>query len=148
MIASRITGACLGAAFALGAITTWAQDGSPDLTPADLAPADLALIGRPLVAGIEGVPLMPGLAELVDDTVVFDKPEGRIIDASASGAVLLRDAYAYYQGALGETGWTPLLRKVVDGILVVRGGEVLHLRLRREDGETAVHFSLSPYEEE
>lgn len=125
--------ACLIAALILGAGAALAQDDLVDL---------------PLVAGIEGVPLMPGLAELADDTVVFDKPEGRIIDATATGVVLMRDAHAYYQAALIETGWTPLLRKVIDGILVVRGGEVLHLRFRREAGETAVHFSLSPYEKE
>lgn len=102
----------------------------------------------PLVAGVEGVPLMPGLVEATDLTVIFDKPQGRIIDATASGNVGLADANAYYRSALAETGWTPLLRKVVDGILVVRGQEVLHVRLRREGAGIAVHFSLSPYEKE
>lgn len=102
----------------------------------------------PLVAGVEGVPLMPGLSEAADLTVIFDKPQGRIIDATATGDVELADAYAYYRSALGETGWAPLLRKVVDGILVVRGEEVLHVRLRREGSGIAVHFSLAPYEKE
>lgn len=133
MIAGGVLRAYLIAALMFGAAAALAQDDLVDL---------------PLVAGIEGVPLMLGLVELADDTVVFDKPEGRIIDATVSGAVLLSDAYAYYHSALIETGWTPLLRKVIDGILVVRGGEVLHLRFRREADETAVHFSLSPYEKE
>lgn len=112
---------------------SWAQDGIAD---------------APLVAGVEGVPLMPGLAEAPDLTVIFDKPQGRIIDATAFGNVGLAEAYAYYRSALAETGWAPLLRKVVDGILVVRGEEVLHVRLRREGPGIAVHFSLSPYEKE
>lgn len=133
MIAGGMVRAYFIATLLLGVSVASAQDDFVDL---------------PLVAGIEGVPLMPGLVELADDTVIFDKPEGRIIDATALGAISLRDAYTYYHGALIETGWTPLLRKVIDGILMVRGGEVLHVRLRREAGETAVHFSLSPYEKE
>jgi len=107
-----------------------------------------AIVDAPLVAGIEGLPLMPGLVEETDLTVIFDKPQGRIIDATASGDVGLADANIYYRTALAETGWTPLLRKVVDGILIVRGQEVLHVRLRREGAGIAVHFSLSPYEKE
>lgn len=112
------------------------------------ASAQDGIADAPLVAGVEGVPLMPGLTEATDLTVIFDKPQGRIIDATASGKVGLADANDYYRSALAETGWTPLLRKVVDGILVVRGQEVLHVRLRREGIGIAVHFSLSPYEKE
>ena len=112
------------------------------------ASAQDGIADMPLVAGIEGVPLMPGLAEDAELTVIFDKPEGRIIDATAAGNVDLAAAHAYYRDALAETGWTPLLQKVVDGILVVRGREVLHVRLRREGSGIAVHFSLAPYEKE
>lgn len=115
---------------------------------AHLASAQDGIADAPLVAGVEGVPLMPGLSEATDLTVIFDKPQGRIIDATASGNIGLADANQYYRAALAETGWTPLLRKVVDGILVVRGQEVLHVRLRREGAGIAVHFSLSPYEKE
>ena len=36
------------------------------------------------VSGIEDLPLMPGLEEVDETTMVFDTPAGRIVEASAS----------------------------------------------------------------
>ena len=43
--------------------------------------------GNAFVAGIEDLPLMGGLIEDVDAGLVFDKPEGRIVEAYATGEV-------------------------------------------------------------
>ncbi|HEY9548625.1 MAG TPA: hypothetical protein VIR45_03910 [Kiloniellaceae bacterium] len=53
--------------------------------PGDAAAQDGA--GRGYVAGIPDLPLMPGLKELPDSGLVFDKPGGRIVEAFARGDV-------------------------------------------------------------
>ncbi len=103
----------------------------------ELSPAD--------VAGISGVPLMPGLTLLEDETVVFDKPGGRIVDAVASGPVLLPAVREYYLAVLDQFGWTSALPDIEDGLIVIRGGEVLHIRLRETEAGVRVHYSLAPY---
>jgi hypothetical protein len=39
------------------------------------------------VDGIDDLPLMPGLVGVGDQSVVFDKPDGRIVQAVATGRV-------------------------------------------------------------
>ncbi|HEX7969421.1 MAG TPA: hypothetical protein VF502_14470, partial [Stellaceae bacterium] len=51
-----------------------------------LAPAGAALAGD-FVPGTEDVPLMPGLASVAGSSLVFDKPQGRIVEAQATGKV-------------------------------------------------------------
>ena len=59
------------------------------------------------VAGIWSVPLMPGLTEIEEETIVFDKPEGRIIMAVAEGCIGEDRAFTFYETALAEIGWVP-----------------------------------------
>src|SRR5215469_8306568 len=46
-----------------------------------------AALANGFVVGTEDVPLMPGLAPVPGSSLVFDKPEGRIVEAQASGKV-------------------------------------------------------------
>src|SRR5919106_2367086 len=57
------------------------------------------------VAGIADLPLMPGLEELPDAGVVFDKPAGRIVDAYAQGRVTPASVLDFYGKALPQLGW-------------------------------------------
>ena len=101
------------------------------------------------VAGIDGVPIMPGLSEQVDETVVFDKPEGRLVDALAISEASPADIIAWYGTALAEAGWSPLGPDIADRLLVQRDGEVLHIRVRDDEAEGVdVHFSLAPIEDD
>ncbi|MFN3230823.1 MAG: hypothetical protein ACE363_01545 [Alphaproteobacteria bacterium] len=97
------------------------------------------------VAGVSGVPLMPGLTELEDETVVFDKPGGRIVDAVATGAMPTDQVLTYYSEALDVYGWIDAVPEIADGLIVMREGEVLHLRIREAEGGVRVHYSLAPY---
>ena len=90
-------------------------------------------------SNVEDLPLMSGLREVVDEGMVFDKPEGRIVEAIAIGAVSREAVAAFYTAALPELGWE---QKGSDTFS--RSGEVLRYRLGVVEGETSVRFSIAP----
>ncbi|BBK39978.1 hypothetical protein STAQ_50560 [Allostella sp. ATCC 35155] len=90
------------------------------------------------VDGLEDVPLMTGLEALPDRSLVFDKPNGRIVESYAAGAVRRGDVVRFYDETLPQLGWSgrsPTYR---------REGEVLRLGFDGQDGALVVRFSLSP----
>ena len=58
------------------------------------------------VAGTEDVPLMAGLTPVAGSSLVFDKPQGRIVEAQAKGRVSRDRVRAFYAGTLPQLGWT------------------------------------------
>jgi hypothetical protein len=92
------------------------------------------------VPGTEDVPLMPGLSPVDDTGLIFDKPQGRIIQAAARGAVNRRDVIAFYDSSLPELGWHR-----ADQQHFVRDGERLSLDFDGYDGNLLVDFSLVPH---
>lgn len=52
-----------------------------------------------------GLYLMDGMDEAADESLTFDKPEGRIVTAIAYGAVTKADVLHYYQDLLPQLGW-------------------------------------------
>lgn len=104
------------------------------------APAPLgAQESGAFVTGIEDLPLMDGLVEDPAAGLVFDKPEGRIVEAHAAGAVGLSEVRAFYGATLGQLGW----RRDDDGVYQ-RDDESLRITLGGVDGAATVQFSLSP----
>jgi hypothetical protein len=91
------------------------------------------------VPGTEDVPLMPGLAPADDSLLVFDQPQGRIVEASASGPVRRRDVIAFYRASLPELGWAVHGRHAFE-----RAGERLSLDFDGRDGQLTVAFTLVP----
>ena len=91
------------------------------------------------VAGVEDLPLMDGLVEDHAAGLVFDKPEGRIVEAYASGAAAASEVQAFYTATLGQLGWQP----TCDGAYQ-RDNETLRLTISGVDGALTVQFSLSP----
>lgn len=86
------------------------------------------------------VPVMPGLEELPQGALAFDKPSGRIAQAQAAGRGVSRhEIQAFYREALPQLGWL----ERPDGSYR-REGEVLQLEIREEQGYEIVHFTLSP----
>ena len=61
-------------------------------------------------AGLPDVPLMPGLVELEERALSFDKPEGRILVgvASVDDSLLANQVQAYYAEVLPQFGWRVL----------------------------------------
>jgi hypothetical protein len=105
----------------------------PALAPGMPARAD------EFVPGTEDLPLMPGLSPVAGSSLVFDKPEGRIVEAQAKGK-LTRDAVArFYVQTLPQLGWS-----AAGANLWRREGERLKLEYRGPDGNLTVGFTLSP----
>lgn len=91
------------------------------------------------VAGIDDLPLMPGLTMVDDAGVVFDKPSGRIVEAYAEGQVDRAQVAAFYAASLPQLGWRTLQSNVF-----VREGERLSLVFLGGDGDLIVRFTLEP----
>lgn len=93
------------------------------------------------VADVEDLPLMPGLSEIAGAGLVFDKPEGRIVEAYARGSLTPEAVLAFYRRSLPQLGW------VATGPAAYhREGERLDLEVLGQDtsGTLVVRFSLSP----
>ena len=90
------------------------------------------------VPGTEDVPLMRELAPIKDSDIVFDKPEGRIIEASARGKVTKAAVKNFYASTLPELGWK------ASGESWTREMETLHLDFSGRDGDLWVTFTLLP----
>lgn len=86
------------------------------------------------------VPVMPGLEELKDQAVLFDKPDGRIASVTAASATLKeQDISAFYAQTLPQLGW-----KKSSENQYVRGKERLTMDVSRKPPLTVVHFALAP----
>ena len=58
------------------------------------------------LAGLEDVPVMPGVEVVGNAGVAFDSPAGRIVEAYATGAVTRDAVRSYYRTTLPQLGWT------------------------------------------
>lgn len=93
-------------------------------------------------SGIEDLPLMPGLTELPEATLVFDSPSGRYVEVYAIGLVLGTDIEHFYSASLPQLGWT-----AIAGPSYQREGEVLEIKIvgpAADDGSHTVRFAISP----
>jgi hypothetical protein len=94
------------------------------------------------VAGIDDMPLMPGLTQLTDRNVVFDAPSGRIVEAYAEGGVARDAVRNFYARTLPQLGW-----RGQGADSYVREGETLRLEFPAARGganRVLVRFFLSP----
>ncbi len=90
------------------------------------------LLARPAAAGgggaylsaVDDLPLMAGLNEALDHGVVFDAPQGRIVQAYASGPVSRAEVVSFYAATLPQLGWRP-----AGPLRFVREGEQLALEI-------------------
>jgi hypothetical protein len=91
------------------------------------------------VAGVADLPLMPGLAEVPEAGVVFDKPAGRIVEAYAQGPLSRAAVTRFYLSTLPNLGWRAKAEAPFR-----REGEELHLGFMGDDGALVVRFTLQP----
>ena len=86
------------------------------------------------------VPVMPGLEEVKDQAVLFDKPDGRIASVVAASKTLnAADIARFYDESLPQLGW-----KKISQNQYVRGKDRLVMDLTKTPPLTVVHFTLSP----
>lgn len=91
------------------------------------------------VSEIPDLPLMPGLVELADAGVVFDKPSGRIVEAYAQGPVAPGEIFAFYRQSLPQLGWQPVGERGF-----AREGERLTIEVIDPEAPLTLRFSLRP----
>ena len=91
------------------------------------------------LADVDDLPLAPGLVEVADARVAFDKPEGRIVQAMASGRADPTGVRVFYAETLPGLGWQP------DGEQIwTRGRETPRMKLETKDGSVVVRFAIAP----
>ena len=89
---------------------------------------------------LNDVPLMPGFYEMLDESVVFDKPGGRIVESTAvSEDVADQDIRDFYRQVLPQFGWG----RVGDDTYV-RQEESLTLNVENQNGHNIVRFMVAP----
>jgi len=91
------------------------------------------------VPGFEDLPLMTGLTAIEGSSVVFDKPDGRIVEAAASGAVGRAAIESFYERTLPQLGW-----RRSGALTFAREGERLRIEIGGPDDRPVVGFFLSP----
>ena len=103
------------------------------------APARTPEATGSFLAGLDDLPLTPGLREIKDAGVVFDKPEGRIVEAYAEGRLSVAKVRSFYAATLPQLGW-----RAEGAGRYRREGEVLSIGIRAAGKGLTVRFFLSP----
>lgn len=98
-------------------------------------------------SGIQGyfsalpdIPMMSGMDEVEDQTFVFDKAQGKVVEtagflADSSPKIL----EVYYAGVLGQLGWKPMESGVFR-----RDEEQLSVKFEQVGSGALVKFQLAP----
>lgn len=81
------------------------------------------------LAELPDLPLMPGLTQIDEAGLAFDKPDGRIVEAYAGGAVDRQAVRSFYRETLPQLGW-----ERAGGDAYAREGERLKLEFLGADG--------------
>jgi len=116
----------------------------------------LLVVRAPLADGffrdMEDLPLMAGLTERADDSMIFDSGSGRIVESFAEGRVRKQAVLDFYASTLPQLGW----RQDAPGVFS-REGETLMLAFPNSatisgssssaDRLLTVRFTLSPAKE-
>lgn len=124
-------------AFLVGALITCAIPAYADAARGGVGSAEEAAV---FSSTMPDLPLMPGLVEMEDQALMFDKAEGRIAEVTAvleSGNAA--DVKAYYAHSLPQFGWIS-----VSDTVYKRDGETLAIGFEELEGSVYVKFSLAP----
>lgn len=89
---------------------------------------------------LNDVPVMEGLRELPDESINFDKPEGRIVTATAVSDHLKPEKIrAFYDQTLPQLGWA----RGADGTFT-REQERMKLIIEEKQGVSIARFTVEP----
>ncbi len=88
---------------------------------------------------VPDLPLMPGMAEMPDAGVSFDKPEGRIVEVYAQGEGKADEVLRFYRRTLPQLGWEAAGPKRFR-----REGEVLDLEVETAGNFVTLRCALHP----
>jgi hypothetical protein len=116
------------------------------LFAAHAAVPPLAAQDAGFLQSVQDLPLMEGLSEIEAESAVFDKPQGRIIDAVAVGQVDPEAIKSFYTATLAELGWSEAGEPSRETLLFLREGEKLEISVAPGPSKelVTVKFSISP----
>ena len=107
----------------------------------------------PLLLDLD-IPLMAGFVEVEDNRVVFDTPEGRIVEAQATGPHDQDQVVDYYKLVLPSLSWAATPEQpdtchctTMTCLVAQRDGEILTVKISKIQtvkGGTLILFSVSP----
>ena len=104
------------------------------------SPASAAEASAAYLSYLPDVPLLDGLAELPDQSVVFDKAEGRVVETAVlAPSDSEKRVFEFYGKTLPALGWQMLTH---DRFL--RNNEQLVVKWEKVSDGALVRFSLSP----
>ena len=99
------------------------------------------------------LPLLEGLSENRDGAMLFDSPDGRIINAQAAGAIDGARIFEYYKVVLPSLGWKVAMDQGSDlpceeaasyCLSATREEEGLLLSIHENGGRSKINYALSP----
>ena len=91
-------------------------------------------------SSFQDIPLMPGLTELGEQGVVYDKPGGRFAESLAdTGGHSEQEVLAYYEASMPQFGW-----KKIGPSLYSREKERLSLQIESFEGRQVLRLSIEP----
>ena len=90
---------------------------------------------------LSDVPLAPGLSLEEDSEVVFDVPEGKIVEVTAFGTADLGDTQTFYNESLEALGWQAVPEKKGS---YKRDDEFLEISFDDGENDLQVKFRLMP----
>lgn len=91
-------------------------------------------------SSVPDMPLMQGLQELPDQTVIFDKPEGRIIESVALIETQTpENVLRFYNDTLPQLGWS----RVAD-LSFRRESEILTVAVEGFEGKKFLRLTIAP----
>ena len=108
-----------------------------------------AVRANDFVPGLDDIPLAPGLVAADEPDLVFDKPEGRLVETSATSRQSEKKLRDFYAVTLPQMGWQAeksTKDSAKDSDRYRRDQEVLTLVTHRKDGKTDIIFRLNPQE--
>jgi hypothetical protein len=86
------------------------------------------------------IPIMPGLEEMKDQAMLFDKPDGKIASVVAISKTLKpKEVDGFYNATLPPLGWEKMGPKSY-----IRGAEKLELRIEENPPFTILYLGISP----
>jgi len=89
------------------------------------------------------IPVPPGFHVDSDDSLIFDKPGGRILQIEMTGEGDWQTVRGFFLDSLAQLGW----RRhdgPAGGINMTRGAEQLMITAKRETGALRVRFEIRP----
>ena len=130
------TCALLIAGAAVTSVPAQAQSGAAQ--SADPSATQMAM--PPFFEILPDIPVMPGMQELVDEAIIFDKPEGRFIKTTAiSESHTKSQIIQFYSKALPALGWM----KISD-LKYKRGTYLLTIAVEQTDNIQIIYFTVEP----